>query len=172
VRSSFLFHIPLLLTPSSNLSTSGVPFACDPLVTVIPPGSFHTVRLTGTPREPGTLVIRGCNIRLAGCRSREFILPVWDTAEEAKQHKAALLDTSRERIKETGLEAAPRTSRGTSSLSNEGDLEDSAKFLECVVVPEQPLLWMRSTSLTHGALMLYDGEVFVSPPSSYSFHGC
>jgi hypothetical protein len=36
--------------------------------------------------------------------------------------------------------------------------EKDLKFLVCNVVPEMPLLAIRSTSLTHGALMLYDGE--------------
>ncbi|GAA5872900.1 hypothetical protein JCM8547_003260 [Rhodosporidiobolus lusitaniae] len=157
LQNPFLFELEI---QSIELSTSGVPFACDPLSTVIPPGSFHTIRLTGTPREPGTLVIRGCNIRLAGCTNREFILPVWDAAEEAKQQKAAVLDLARERIKASGLEAAQLSRTGGSTMvSSENPLQGGAKFLECVVVPEQPLLWMRSTSLTHGALMLYDGEV-------------
>jgi hypothetical protein len=136
-------------------STSGVLFACDPLAAVIPPGSFHTVRLSGTPREAGLLVIRGCHIRLAGCTSREFLLPVWNDQEEAKRQKAAMLDTTRDRIKASGLGAF---SRGATTGSEKG-LEDGFKFLECSVVPKMPMLWMRSTSLTHGALMLYDGEM-------------
>ncbi|KAJ3791523.1 TRAPP II complex [Lentinula aff. detonsa] len=32
-------------------------------------------------------------------------------------------------------------------------------FLECKVIPEQPLLRIRRTTVTHGALMLYDGEM-------------
>ncbi|GJN91136.1 hypothetical protein Rhopal_004154-T1 [Rhodotorula paludigena] len=156
LQNPFLFELEI---QSIELSTSGVPFACDPLSTVIPPGSFHTVRLTGTPREPGTLVIRGCNIRLAGCMSREFVLPVWDTAEEAKQQKAALLDTTRERVKRSGLDAIPQRSLEASAMESDTPLQGGDKFLECIVVPELPLLWMRSTSLTHGALMLYDGEI-------------
>lgn len=132
-----------------------MPFAADPLSTVIPPGSFHTVRLTGTPREPGKLFVRGCNIRLAGCPSREFVLPVWDDQEETKRQKSTLLDPLRDRIKSSGLDAVPRL------LTSTSDPASDSKFLECIVVPEQPLLWMRSTSLTHGALMLYDGEVSV-----------
>ncbi|GAA5925915.1 hypothetical protein JCM1841_004039 [Sporobolomyces salmonicolor] len=156
LQNPFLFELEI---QSIDLSTSGVPFAGDPLSTVVPAGSFHTVRLTGTPREPGTLVIRGCNIRLAGCASREFLLPVWDDEEEARRQKAALLDTSRDRVKATGLEAFPSRATEASALPTDKPLDGEVKFLECSVVPEQPLLWMRTTSLTHGALMLYDGEV-------------
>ncbi|BGP40785.1 hypothetical protein JCM10449v2_004750 [Rhodotorula kratochvilovae] len=156
LQNPFLFELEI---QTIELSTSGVPFACDPLSTVIPPGSFHTVRLTGTPREPGTLVIRGCNIRLAGCVSREFVLPMWDADEEVKQQKAALLDTSRERVKRTGLDAVAQAAPAATAVPSDKPLDGDAKFLECTVVPEMPLLWMRSTSLTHGALMLYDGEI-------------
>ncbi|GAA5864034.1 hypothetical protein JCM1840_000679 [Sporobolomyces johnsonii] len=156
LQNPFLFELEI---QSIELSTSGIPFAGDPLSTVVPAGSFHTVRLTGTPREPGTLVVRGCNIRLAGCASREFLLPVWDDEEEARRQKAALLDTSRDRIKSTGLEAFPTRATEASALPTDKSLDGGAKFLECSIVPEQPLLWMRTTSLTHGALMLYDGEV-------------
>lgn len=83
------------------------------------------------------------------------MLPVWDEEEEIRRQKAALLDTSKERVKSSGLDAIPSLPILSSDPSKD------SKFLECVVVPEQPLLWMRSTSLTHGALMLYDGEVQV-----------
>jgi trafficking protein particle complex subunit 9 len=33
------------------------------------------------------------------------------------------------------------------------------RFLHCNVVGEQPLLRIRRTSLTHAAVMLYDGEM-------------
>ncbi|GAA5969112.1 hypothetical protein JCM3765_002183 [Sporobolomyces pararoseus] len=150
LQNPFLFDLEI---QNIELSTSGVPFAADPLSTIVPPGSFHTVRLSGTPRQAGILLVRGCNIRLAGCSSREFVLPVWDEEEEIRRQKAALLDTSKERVKSSGLDAISAPSTASSDPSKD------SKFLECIVVPEQPLLWMRSTSLTHGALMLYDGEV-------------
>lgn len=137
-------------------STSGVPFVCEPLSTTVPPGSFHTVRLAGAPLEAGLLTIRGCNIRLSGCAAREFILPVWNDEDEAKRQKAAMLDHGKDRMKSSGLAAFVRTEAELLSEQTEG-----LKFVECTVVPEMPMLLMRSTSLTHGALMLYDGEVYV-----------
>lgn len=87
--------------------------------------------------------------------SREFVLPVWSDEEESKRQKAATMDTTRERIKTSGLVAF-----SMASATKIG--EDGLKYLECIVVPEMPMLWLRSTSLMHGALMLYDGEVSVS----------
>ncbi|SCZ89502.1 BZ3500_MvSof-1268-A1-R1_Chr9g10432 [Microbotryum saponariae] len=146
---------------SMQLSTTGVDFICDALSTIVPAGSFHTVRLSGTPQAPGRLTIRGCHILLAGCTSREFLLPVWNDQEEDKRQKVALLDTARERIKTTGLTAFVtnrQASQGAAEQSTTTTTEQEFRFLECTVVREMPLLCVRSTSLTHGALMLYDGE--------------
>lgn len=93
-------------------------------------------------------------MRLAGCTSCEFVLPVWSDQEEADQHKALSMDITAGRIKRTGLAAF-------SKEHNDEAPQDQLAFLECTVVPEMPILWMRSTSLTHGALMLYDGEMQV-----------
>lgn len=83
---------------------------------------------------------------------REFLLPIFNEEEEKKRQKASILDTTGERPKLTGLSAIV--------LSKEEPVEEKKlKFLTCNVAPEVPLLRMRSTSLTHGALMLYDGEV-------------
>lgn len=112
------------------------------------------MRLRGTPLQAGLLSIRGCFIRLAGCTSREFLLPVWDDQEELKRAKAASLDTRRDRVKRSGFDAFERREE-----EREGEKEEGLRYLECAVVPEMPMLWMRSTSLTHGALMLYDGEM-------------
>lgn len=74
-----------------------------------------------------------------------------------------------ERAKWTGLDARPAKEKERKSLSalpgapeKSEKLEKAMKFLECKVVPEQPLLRVRRTSLTHGAVMLYDGESYVA----------
>lgn len=137
-------------------STTGVQFAPDRLSTVVPPGSYHTVQLRGTPLEAGILVIRGCWVRLAGCAAREFLLPVWNSTEEAARQKTELLN-AQNRIKLTGLHGRPGH---RAEIESPYDVKELT-FIECTVVSELPMLWMRSTSLTHGALMLYDGEVYV-----------
>ncbi|KAM0789161.1 hypothetical protein ACM66B_000010 [Microbotryomycetes sp. NB124-2] len=151
LQNTFLFDLEV---KSIELSTSGVQFMSEAVPTVVPPGSFHTVRLRGTPLEPGTLTIRGCWIQLAGCPAREFLLPVWSEEADTKRQRVEILDTQRERVKKHGL-----TAFAHSNVNEEdGDAGGETKYLECAVVPEMPLMWMRSTSLTHGALMLYDGE--------------
>lgn len=46
-------------------------------------------------------------------------------------------------------------------------MEEHENWLECMVVEEQPLLWIKKTSLTHGTVMLYNGERSVP-----HLHGC
>jgi len=64
------------------------------------------------------------------------------------------------RVKYSGLERYPWWSKVQKhkSIQSAEATGSSFKFLECKVVPEQPLLRIRRTSVTHGALMLYDGE--------------
>lgn len=50
------------------------------------------------------------------------------------------------------------------SASSGGGLDEKKgadpkeKWLECKVVEEQPVVWIKKTSLTHGTVMLYNGE--------------
>lgn len=41
-------------------------------------------------------------------------------------------------------------------------LQDGERWLECKVVRELPLLWVKKTNLAHGTVMLYNGETYVS----------
>lgn len=151
------------VTTCAFISTSGVAFNPDHLATVIPAASYHTVRLRGVPLEAGILTVRGCTVKLAGCVAREFVLAMWDGELEVTKQKNASLDTVSGRIKATGLQA-----REPCNPQSHADLAPELNFIECVVVEEQPMLWLRSTSLTHGALMLYDGERCVRAPRSSS----
>lgn len=83
---------------------------------------------------------------------REFLLPIWNDDDDARQQKIIMLDSAKDRVKASGLDSFIR-------VTSEEDEDEGPSFLECTVVPAMPLLWIRSTSLTHGALMLYDGEV-------------
>ena len=63
------------------------------------------------------------------------------------------------RVKWPGLFARPGHDPTTSGTVDVAAVPSIARFLECKIVPSQPLLKIRRTSLTHGALMLYDGEM-------------
>lgn len=134
---------------------------------VIPASSFHVVRIAGTPLEPGTLTIRGCIAKLSGGASREFILPLSTEEEEGRIAKRQSVWESEDvKVKRTGLDArSGEREKEKKRLSAIGGAvvakKDVLKFLECKVVPEQPMLRVRRSSLMHGAVMLYAGEVYV-----------
>ncbi|KAJ3540870.1 hypothetical protein NMY22_g4126 [Coprinellus aureogranulatus] len=142
------------------LSTSGVKFDTQPMHYFIPANSTMDVLLTGTPVETGTLTIRGCFVQAPGGMVREFILPL-NTEQEVDRiaKKRNALACEFERYKYWGIESFPwhKSGRRESKQMSIPSIS-SFKFLQCNVVPEQPLLRIRRTTVTHGALMLYDGE--------------
>ncbi|KAF9052654.1 TRAPP II complex [Panaeolus papilionaceus] len=139
------------------LSTSGVPFETQSQRVVIPATSLHQVVLRGKATTKGTLTIRGCIVQAPGGIAREYILPLYTDAEEerlARKRSAILAETGRH--KRFGL--STDNSTPNPAISKSSDSRPPFRFLECRVVPEQPLLRIRRSSVTHGALMLYDGE--------------
>ena len=57
--------------------TSGIRFQSIPTSIVVPATTrAHTVRLSGTPLESGTLQIHGCHVRMLGGCIEEDIVPV------------------------------------------------------------------------------------------------
>lgn len=111
-----------------------------------------------------------------GGLEKEVVLPVLgDDEEERRDRERGVRACERGRMKVVGLERVLRGSEGFTSEQGSGKRGSGIatvgakvkrkvqrRFLECKVVPEQPLLRIRRTSLTHGALMLYNGETSVS----------
>jgi hypothetical protein len=143
------------------LSTSGVPFDSKPIAVTVPANSYHPVTLSGKPLEGGTLVIKGCHVQAPRGASREYLLPLETTeGEEHKTRRQSLAACESGRTKYSGLDSRPgKSGKRTSTLvSSSSSRRAIPKFLECTVVSEQPLLRIRWSSLTHGAVMLYNGE--------------
>jgi hypothetical protein len=145
----------------NGFSTSGVEFQSQPTRVVLPASSFHQVILSGKAVETGTLTIRGCFVQAPGGVTHEFILPLkTDEEEERFSRKKSAIACELGRYKYSGLESFPweRLKKSIKYHSSQLNPRTSFRFLECQVVPEQPLLRIRRTSVNHGALMLYEGE--------------
>ena len=143
------------------LSTSGVPFDTKPISVNVLADSYHPVTLSGTPREDGLLVVKGCHVQVPHSASREFLLPLATAEEEEhRSRRQSLAACESGRAKYSGLDSRPgKSGKRTSTLASFSSSKRTIpKFLECTVVPEQPLLRIRWSSLTHGAVMLYNGE--------------
>ena len=144
-------------------STSGVTIESEAVPVVIPANTYHPVTMTGKAVEPGTLTIRGCVVRAPGGLPREFVLPLsTEEEEETRSRRRSAIEDEVGRAKYAGLESRPwkrMSNRDSKQVSKKAPF----RFLECKVVPEQPLLRIRRTSLTHAAVMLYNGETSVLP---------
>lgn len=126
---------------------------------VAPANSYHPVTITAQALEAGTLTIRGCFVQAPGGASREFILPLSTDEEDAKlARRRSAIDCETGRSKRAGLESRPWEKDGKRSSATPSGTRSTPRFLQCQVVLEQPLLRIRRTSLTHGAVMMYNGE--------------
>ncbi|KAH9946027.1 TRAPP II complex [Epithele typhae] len=162
LRNPYVFDLEL---QNLQLSTSGVTFVSKGFPVVVPANSFHPVTINGKATEAGTLVVRGCIVQAQGGISREFVLPLsTEEEEERKSRRRSAIECETGRSKHSGLASRPwekSSKRGSTQVTatNAAPAKRVIKYLECVVVPEQPLLRIRRTSLTHGAVMLYNGEM-------------
>ena len=144
-------------------------FVSKALAAVVPANSFHPVTITGKATESGVLTVRGCIVQAPGGVSREFVLPLaTEEEEERKSRRRSAIECETGRSKHSGLDSRPwqkSSKRGSTQVAASSSTKKAVRFIECVVVPEQPLLRIRRTSLTHGAVMLYNGEMSVLLPS-------
>lgn len=82
--------------------------------TTIPAYGTHSLRLTGTPEESGTLVIRGCSIRIVGFAEQEFL---YDLSSKKVDHgnnrysKDEPTDSKFVKFKYSGLRAIQNASK-------------------------------------------------------------
>uniref|UniRef100_A0A8H8CM97 Transport protein particle subunit trs120 n=1 Tax=Psilocybe cubensis TaxID=181762 RepID=A0A8H8CM97_PSICU len=161
LQNPYIFDLELQeLSLRQVLCTSGVAFESQPLRVVIPANTLHQVVLSGKATDTGTLTIRGCFVQAPGGVVREYILPLYTAQEEERiSRKRRAINSENGRSKYAGLDYYHGTKQEKRSSKSPADASGpSFRFLECKVVPEQPLLRIRRSSITHGALMLYDGE--------------
>ncbi|KAI6005920.1 TRAPP II complex [Pisolithus albus] len=157
LHNPFVFDLEL---QSVSLITSGVTFDCGPVSSIIiRPKSFYNIPVIGIPKEPGALVMKGCTIQAPNGAPQELLLPVSTESDACGQlRRQTMVRNEGERTKYAGLQALPWETGEKRLTVTATPSKSEPRYLECVVVPQQPMLRVRRTSLTHGALMLYDGE--------------
>ncbi|WVQ65923.1 uncharacterized protein L199_004101 [Kwoniella botswanensis] len=162
VRNPFTFDLEI---QDLSILTSGVPFITSPLPLTLPSNSVQTVRVTGQSPISGSMSIKGVSIRLNDGSSNDFLIPIVDGKAKLKLDKRkSKIKSDLSKVKRSGLDArfqSIENSKNRHAHAHPHGLEDGAddkKWLECKVVPELPLAWIKKTSLTHGTVMLYNGE--------------
>jgi hypothetical protein len=118
--------------------------------------SIRTLRIAAIASQTGTVQIKGINIGLPDGSKTEILLPVTDEGDKRKRDKRkSRISMEISKVKQMGVNA-----RHSRQFDDEVE-EDEGRWLECVVIEEQPLVWIKKSSLTHGTVMLYHGETWV-----------
>lgn len=144
---------------SLDTTPDSVPITCHPTGCIIGPFRTCHVSISATPSETGSITITGGRIKVYGCKERSF--PIFTSGLDSRDR-----DTKTKRF---GLSAAiPPSARPISTLSTNSANRLSArpppplhpipKSLSVSVVPPQPLLTVKNTSLSQSALMILEGE--------------
>ncbi|RKP07490.1 TRAPP II complex [Thamnocephalis sphaerospora] len=141
-----------------RLSTSGVEFTAESASALIPAGSPLTVRLSGVPAESGKLLVHGCSVVVFGGVRQEFhVRPLVNEELQMMERRKAQI-SFKHRTKRSGLDAFGNAGTRSSTVV-EGDAKiDVAPALDVPVIDKLALLRVRTTSLSHGAMMLFEGE--------------
>ena len=139
-----------------------MPFESHALPVVLSANSYQIVTMSGKAMQSGVLHIRGCRIELPGTVPYETLVPILSDEEEEVQFFKAIAQANEiGRLKSQTLkERSQRNQRlkEKQHLNGHDEMQATHKYLELRVVPEQPLLRVRRSSLTNDAVMLYEGE--------------
>ncbi|KAG0642031.1 TRAPP II complex [Tuber brumale] len=151
LQNPFEFDIEV---ESVTLDVTGVGLEVQKVGVVINPYRTYQVAVYATPQESGRIKVTGCKIKVFGCRERTF--PIFTEGLDNRER-----DTKKKRY---GLKAAdPKVERPVSAVSGRlskppPQLHPIPKNLDLTVVESQPLLVVKSTSLSQSALMVLEGE--------------
>ncbi|KAI9753026.1 MAG: hypothetical protein M4579_005368 [Chaenotheca gracillima] len=122
---------------------------------VVGPYRTQVIYVSGLPTGEGSLSITGCIAKMRGCRIRRFPIFVesWSPEREVKIKTIGL----------SSLEKRPYRPVSTASgASKDRDLMRSVPkpfTFSLTVIPEQPIITIKSTTLSQSALMVLEGEM-------------
>ena len=138
---------------SIKLESEGADFESATQKTVIGPYRTQILTVSGTPRVAGQLRISGCIIRVRGCRERRFPIfaQPWSPRRDMK-------------IKAVGLatildgKGRPVSTGFDSVLTSLSMIPPIPASLGLNVVDRQPVVLVKSSSISQSALMVLEGE--------------
>lgn len=138
---------------SIRLEADGVGFVSTAQHTLIGPYRTQILSVSGTPTEPGTLRITGCLIKVKGCRERRFPIFAnpWSPRSEVK-------------IKTIGLDAAEKDEASLRPVTPNAKTVTPeiappvSTTLTVAVTQKQPVVIIKSTTLSQSAVMILEGE--------------
>ncbi|CAG8959634.1 hypothetical protein HYFRA_00001537 [Hymenoscyphus fraxineus] len=138
---------------SIRLESEGSEFESMSQKTIIGPYRTQILTVSGTPKKAGQLKITGCIIRVRGCRERRF--PIFEdpwspqVATKIKSIGVASIFRPKER---------PKSTDSKSIASSLVMPPPKSMSLALNVIDRQPVVVVKSTTLSQAAIMVLEGE--------------
>jgi hypothetical protein len=138
---------------SIKLESVGAEFESSTQKTVIGPYRTQILTVSGIPKAPGQLKITGCVVRVRGCRERRFPIftEPWSPRREVKIKAIGLATITKHKARPVSVGSGPVT-------TSPGIIPPKATSLGLNVIDRQPIVVVKSTSLSQSALMVLEGE--------------
>ncbi|KAI9641392.1 hypothetical protein NHQ30_010194 [Ciborinia camelliae] len=139
---------------SIKLDSDGAGFESAVQKTVIGPYRTQILTILGTPKDPGSLKITGCTIKVKGCRERRF--PIFSDSW-SPQGDVKIKSIGVARI--FGQKTRPTSFGSTSSNAVPwGVTPPMPTTVGLNVIEKQPIVAIKSTNLSQSAVMVLEGE--------------
>lgn len=138
---------------SIKLESEGAEFESATQKTVIGPYRTQILTIFGIPKASGLLKITGCIIRVRGCRERRFPIfeEPWSPRGELKIKTIGI--TGLFKTKDRPISVGSGSINTTSSI-----IPPKTAALGLDVIDRQPVVVVKSTTLSQSALMVLEGE--------------
>ncbi|KAA8563930.1 hypothetical protein EYC84_011936 [Monilinia fructicola] len=139
---------------SIKLDSDGTGFESAVQKTVIGPYRTQILTILGTPKDPGSLKITGCTVKVKGCRERRFPIfsDSWSPQGDMKIKSIGV-------AKIFGQKSRPTSFGSTSSGPIPwGVTPPMPTTVGLNVIEKQPIVAIKSTNLSQSALMVLEGE--------------
>ncbi|KAG5518642.1 hypothetical protein PMAC_002611 [Pneumocystis sp. 'macacae'] len=176
VEFKVVLHNPLafeLECTDISLFTEGVKFESQSTSIVIGPQRIHMVRLFGCPKESGNFVVKGCRIRLSGCKDDVFLLNR-DISSLDYEHLFSNV-FFQGKTKFMGFDVYSVIKASVASNHIEGYIKNSLTLPMTLeqnfeVLPAQPVLIVTRTSLVNESIMLRTFTITIKNVSDVSIN--
>jgi hypothetical protein len=138
---------------SIRLESDSATFVSGVQSTVIGPYRTQIMSISGTPNSSGILTITGCYVKVRGCRERRFPIftQPWTPQVDTKIKAAGLMTLQKLHARPNSTASAAASTPTTASAPN-------PTSLKLTVVDKQPIVVLKSTTLSQSAAMVLEGE--------------
>jgi trafficking protein particle complex subunit 9 len=138
---------------SIKLETEGADFDSATQKTVIGPYRTQILGVSGTPKTSGQLKITGCIIRIRGCRERRFPIfrEPWSPQRASKIKTIGVTALLKPKERPVSVSSGPLTTSPTMK-------PPAVASLGLNVIDKQPIVVVKSTTLSQSAVMVLEGE--------------